>query len=76
VLVTKLIKLRVDQKQFMEGLPGSASEHIRRAIDDYIDKTKKSRINVSKSPSKIVKGGNNGREQPDTKYQPTTTPGG
>lgn len=38
MLLPKLLKWTLEQKKFIESLPGSANEHIRRAIDDYIKK--------------------------------------
>lgn len=39
-----------NQVEFLSGLVGSISEHIRLAIDEYI--VKKKELNVSVSPSK------------------------
>ena len=49
-MLLKLFKWREDQKAFIENLPGKASEHIRRAIDDYIER-KKSKTEATTSPS-------------------------
>jgi len=50
-MVLKHIYLSGGQVDFLEGLDGlSVSEHIRRAIDDYIQK--KRERNVATSPSK------------------------
>lgn len=42
-----------DQVTFLEGLDGlNTSEHIRRAVDEYIEKKKKEKYSVSESPTK------------------------
>ena len=38
-----------EQVEFLKGLPGKQSEHIRRAIDKYIEEVKK--LQFSPSPS-------------------------
>lgn len=73
MLVSKLLLWRKDQKQFIESLPGSALEHIRRAIDDYIEKLR-SRADATTSPSKSREGGQNGRSG-NTYSQPSATQG-
>lgn len=59
-LIRKDIRITEGQDDFLEGLDGlSTSEHIRRAIDEYISKK---RIQATISPSKIIKKGvDNGR---------------
>ena len=39
-----------DQLQFLEDYPGTISEHVREAIDDWM--AKKKNLNVSISPTK------------------------
>jgi len=41
--------LREDQVDFLDHLLGTESEHIRKAIDDYIQKLKDLEISTSKS---------------------------
>ena len=42
-----------DQIDFLEGLDGlNTSEHIRRAVDEYIEKKKAEQVSVSASPTK------------------------
>lgn len=50
-MVRKSFFIRVDQLGFLQNLPEKDSVHIRRAIDDYIEKLKKSAMNVSPSLS-------------------------
>lgn len=41
------------QLEFLQDLDGiSTSEHIRRAVDEYIEKKKKEKYSVSESPTK------------------------
>ena len=68
VLLRKDFKWRKDQKEFIESLPGSDSEHIRRSIDDYIEKVR-SRADATTSPSK--KGGLYGRSSTNFFTSPT-----
>lgn len=49
------IRIRDDQDAFLRSLPGSVTENIRQAIDDYIKK-----INASRFSSSSSKGGHNG----------------
>jgi hypothetical protein len=44
--------------EYLDSLPGSLSEHIRRAIDEYIEKMKSPRASIS--PSKRKEENNNG----------------
>lgn len=44
--------IREDQLKFIESIPGGASEHIRSALDKYIEVKKRESLNVSESPSK------------------------
>ena len=44
--------VREDQKESLKTLKGNMSEHIRFAIDDYLLKKQKEKLNVSKSMSK------------------------
>lgn len=42
-----------EQIDFLEGLDGlNTSEHIRRAVDEYITKKKEEKLSVSASPTK------------------------
>lgn len=43
--------INVEQLDFLSNLPGTTSEHIRRAIDEYMVKIKKEQLQVSTSPS-------------------------
>lgn len=56
-MVRRDLLLSEEQIKYLQGLEGTVSEHIRRAIDEYIKKLKR-RISASISPSK--KGGSNG----------------
>ena len=38
-----------DTVSFLKSLPGTVSEHIRRAIDEYIEKIKSQKISASQS---------------------------
>ena len=49
-MVSFYLRMREDQNSFLHSLKGSIAEHIRRAIDDYIDKMRN--LNVSSSKSK------------------------
>lgn len=49
-MLRKIYFVREDQHDFLKSLPGSAAEHVRRAIDDY--KVKKLNANASISRSK------------------------
>jgi hypothetical protein len=51
VMNKKDLYIREDQIAFIGKLPGMFSEHIRRAIDDYINKIKQG-VNITISPSK------------------------
>jgi hypothetical protein len=51
-VLRKAFFLDQEHIDFLENLPGTASEHVRRAIDDY----KAKRINVSASESKGKEG--------------------
>jgi hypothetical protein len=48
-MIRKHITLELSQLTFLSELPGTVSEHVRRAIDEYIAKIK---IEASTSPSK------------------------
>jgi hypothetical protein len=52
-MLRKQVYLHAEQLNFLESLPGSLAEHVRIAVDDYIEKKKN--LNVSSSQSK--KGG-------------------
>ncbi len=41
--------LDVKQVEFLEDLPGTISEHIRRAVEQYIDKVKGDKSSASLS---------------------------
>lgn len=48
-MVRKDFLIREDQDAFLSKLPGMASEHIRKALDDYMKKlTPKARTSPSK----------------------------
>lgn len=61
--------MRNDQVRFLKKLAGNESEHLRSALDDYIDKIRRSRLNPALSVSKFIdkKGGNDGSDN----YQPS-----
>lgn len=64
-MVPKHIKIREDQQEFLDSLPGSPtndSEHIRRALDDYKIKIQRENAMASQSPSKPVERSNNGKD--------------
>lgn len=44
----------IDEQQieFLESLSGNVAEHLRRAIDDYIEKQKDLKVSASKSKRK------------------------
>ncbi len=44
------------QRNFLENLPGTLSEHIRRAIDEYIDRLRFSNVSSSQSKRKEENG--------------------
>lgn len=50
------IYISPEQKLMLATLPGTLSEHIRRAIDEYIEKLKSTTASASQSK----KGGQNG----------------
>ena len=51
-MIRKNFWLTNDQFRFLRKLEGNVSEHVRRAVDEYIAKLKIERLNVSKSLSK------------------------
>ena len=51
-MLRKDIWLTNEQVRFLRKLEGNTTEHIRRAIDEYIGKMKD--LQVSKSPSKTT----------------------
>ena len=51
-MIRKDFWLTNDQVRFLRKLEGNMTEHIRRAIDEYIKKLKVEMLNVSKSQSK------------------------
>jgi len=51
-MIRKNFWLTNDQFRFLRKLEGNVSEHVRRAVDEYITKLKIERLNVSKSLSK------------------------
>ena len=53
-MIPMFIRLREDQHAFLKDLPGTISEHLRRAIDDYIEKKKNTDVSVSLSGKKGV----------------------
>lgn len=53
------LNLRDDQRNALDKLGGNVSEHIRRAVDDYLQKQKDLNLNVSPSLS-TRKGDKNG----------------
>lgn len=60
-LVRKTFNMTRGQEDFLEGLDDlSVSEHLRRAIDEYIARKRKELTKVSSSPSQL-KGVNYGR---------------
>ena len=56
-MVRKHFLLSNDQIRFLQHLPGTTTEHVRRALDDYIEKVKREQTQVSNSPSKDIKKG-------------------
>jgi hypothetical protein len=51
-MIRKDFWLTNDQVRFLRKLEGNMTEHIRRAIDEYILKTKKEQLKISTSLSK------------------------
>ena len=51
-MIRKDLWLRNDQVRFLRKQKGNMTEHIRLAIDEYINKLKIELLNVSKSQSK------------------------
>lgn len=51
-----------NQLSFLSTLPGTISEHVRRALDDYIQKMRVAKASASKSK----KGDQNGQSEPNT----------
>ena len=51
-MIRKNFWLSNDQVRFLRKLEGTMTEHIRRAIDEYIERMKD--LQVSKSPSKTT----------------------
>jgi len=57
-MITRDFKLRNDQYRFLKKLPGTMSEHVRNAIDDYKIKKDKEKSNFASSLSvKLSKNG-------------------
>lgn len=50
-MVRKEFYIEEDQIEFLSTLPGTVSEHIRIAIDEYIDRKKREKLQVSESPT-------------------------
>ena len=50
-MLRKNIWLTNDQVRFLRKLEGNMTEHIRRALDKYINELKIEQLGVSKSPS-------------------------
>lgn len=48
-MIRKDLFLTNDQFRFLRKLEGNVSEHIRRAIDAYIDSKRKLKVSFSKS---------------------------
>jgi len=51
-MVLRKFYIRNDHDRFLRKLPGSMAEHIRTALDDYMEKKKRETFNVSTSKSK------------------------
>ena len=51
ILITK------EQFSFLKNIPGTVSEHIRRAIDDYVVKMKGNNASVSPTKKGVEKHG-------------------
>jgi hypothetical protein len=50
-MVSKTLYFYKEQVEFFKNLPGKFSEHVRKAVDEYIDRKRK--LNVSFSQSKV-----------------------
>lgn len=50
-MIRKNYLIPEDQVAFLESLPGTASEHLRAAINDYMMKKQKEKAQASTSPS-------------------------
>lgn len=48
-MIRKAFYIRKDQDQFLLALSGSEAEHVRRAIDQYIERVKRESVSVSPS---------------------------
>lgn len=56
-MIAKNYRIREDQIAFLDNLPGNASEHLRAAIDDYMEKKKVKSVPSASKPMRILKGG-------------------
>ena len=56
-MVRKHLLLTNEQDRFLGKLSGNASEHIRRAIDEYIERHKNMDATTSPKTMKILQGG-------------------
>jgi len=50
-MIRKNFWLSNDQVRFLRKLEGNMTEHIRRAVDEYIAKKREEQLKISKSPS-------------------------
>lgn len=57
-MVRKHFYLTEEQEKFLKSLPGTMAEHLRKALDEYIEK--KQNLNISASSS--MKGGDYGSD--------------
>jgi len=53
-MIRKNYLIRQDQIDFLSTLQGNDSEHIRRAIDEYIQRIRSRQSSATTSPSKRV----------------------
>lgn len=51
-MVEYLLRFSEEQKDKLESLSGNISEHIRRAIDEYLERRKEFQVSVSLSKKK------------------------
>lgn len=50
-MIVKDFYIRNDQWRFLRDLPGTAAEHVRAALDDYMAKKESQKLKVSTSKS-------------------------
>ena len=51
-MILRNVRFEPEQISFLMNLPGKFSEHVRRAVDEYITRKKNSDVSVSMSEMK------------------------